>query len=292
MRTLAALPPLRVSNALGIWEFDGLVAGIVVVAVIAYIAGIRRLRMHGRRWPPARTVAFCSGLALIVLATQGFVGAYDTTLFSIHVIQHLILAMAAPLLLILGEPVKLAIQGSSRAVQSEIIRVLNSRPVALLTRPVLVWALYAGIMFGYYFTPLYELSLTNDPVHELIHVVFLAIGTLFFWVVLGDDPSGRKTGYPARVLAVLAAMPFHAFLGVALLTATTIVGAEHYASLARTWGPSLAADQEAGGALMWIGGGLVTFIALLVVIWKWWQAELRAGRRFDAATRDGPPQVG
>lgn len=292
MRTFAALPPLRVSNALTVWEFDGLVAGIVLVAGVAYVAAVLRLRKHGRRWPPSRTYAFLSGIVLIVLATQGFVGAYDTTLFSIHVVQHLILAMAAPLLIILGEPFKLAIQGSRRPLQREIIRVLNSRAMEVLTRPLLVWALYAGVMFGYYFTPLYDLSLTNDPVHELIHVVFLLAGTLFFWMVLGDDPGRRQVGYPARILALLAAMPFHAFLGVALVTATVILGADHYESLARTWGPTLESDQQAGGALMWIGGGFVTLAALLVVVWKWWRAEQRAGRRFDAATRDGMPPAG
>lgn len=292
MRTFAALPPLRVSDALTVWEFDGLVAGIILVAGIAYAVAVLRLRKRGWRWPPARTCAFFSGVFLIVLATQGFVGAYDTTLFSIHVVQHLILAMAAPLLIILGEPFKLAIQGSGRPLQREIVRLLNSRTVEVLTRPLLVWALYAGVMFGYYFTPLYDLSLSNDLVHESIHVVFLTAGTLFFWMVLGDDPGRRKIGYPARILALLAAMPFHAFLGMALLTATAILGADHYESLARAWGPTLESDQQAGGALMWIGGGLVTLAALLIVIWKWWRAELRAGRRFDVATRDGLPPAG
>jgi len=122
--------------------------------------------------------------------------------------------------------------------------------------------------------------------------VFLLAGTLFFWMVLGDDPGRRQVGYPARILALLAAMPFHAFLGVALVTATVILGADHYESLARTWGPTLESDQQAGGALMWIGGGFVTLAALLVVIWKWWRAEQRAGTRFDAATRDGMPPAG
>jgi cytochrome c oxidase assembly factor CtaG len=279
----AGLPPLDVSTAIRSWGLDGLVAGLVVVFGFLYWLSIRSIRRRNRRWPLVRFVSFVGGLSVVILATQSFVGVYDTTLFSVHVVQHLLLAMVAPLLMVVGEPVTLAIQAADRPLQTRMIRLLRSAPVRVLTRPVMVWVLYAGIMFAYYFSPVYEISLRNELVHELIHVVFLLVGLLFFWVVVGPDPVSHALGYPTRILVLLAAMPFHAFLGVAILSSRDILGGEYYRALGRDWGPTLAADQQAGGVLMWVGGGIVAVAALLGVAWKWWQSDLRIAQRSDRA---------
>jgi putative copper resistance protein D len=225
-----------------------------------------------------------------MLATQSFIGAYDTTLFSIHVVQHLMLSMAGPLLLVLGRPVTLAMATSHRSVQLGIIDFLDSRPVQIISRPLFVWASFAGVMFGYYFTTWYDLTLTNELIHELTHFVFLVVGALFFWVVLGVDSTRARLSYPVRVLALLVAMPFHVFLAVAILSSRTILGESHYAALDRTWGPTLLSDQQAGGAIMWIGGGLVTLVTLLATAWQWRLADLREARRYDRRTGRDPAE--
>ncbi len=278
-----ALAPLDLQTAVSSWGFDGLVAGVIVVTGFLYWSSLRNITKRNRRWPLTRTLSFFGGLSVVTLATQSFVGVYDTTLFSIHVVQHLMLAMVAPLLLVAGAPITLAIQAADRRVQLGMISVLRSRPVALISRPVFAWALYAGIMFAYYFSSLYGLSLRNELAHEFIHIVFLFVGSLFFWVVLGVDQGPTVISYPARILALLAAMPFHAFLGVAILSSNDIIGGDFYRALGRDWGPTLLSDQQAGGVLMWVGGGIVTVAALLGVAWNWRQADLRLARRGDRA---------
>jgi cytochrome c oxidase assembly factor CtaG len=284
---MAMIPPLEWSSALRTWSFDGLLAGVSVIAVVGYVVGMRRLAARGRKWPASRAVAYMGGVAILVLATQSVIGAYDTTLFSIHVLQHLMLSMAGPLLLVLGRPVTLAVQASQRTVQLGIIEVLGSRPMRFVSRPLVVWTSFASVMFAYYFTAWYDLTLTNELVHELTHLVFVVVGTLFFWVVLGIDSTRVRSGYPARVLALLVAMPFHVFLGVAILSSRTILGDQHYSALNRSWGPTLLSDQQAGGAIMWIGGSLIALAALLATGWQWRLADLREARRYDRLAGPG-----
>jgi cytochrome c oxidase assembly factor CtaG len=284
----AGLPPLDVSTAIRSWGFDGLVAGLVVVVGTLYWMSLRSIKNRNRRWPTMRTLSFFGGLIVVILATQSFIGVYDTTLFSIHVVQHVMLAMVAPLLLVAGAPVTLAIQAADRHLQVGIVSFMRSRTVTFLTRPLFAWVLYAAIMFAYYFSPIYDLSLRNDFAHEVVHVVFLFVGSLFFWSVIGVDQGPNAVSYPARILALLAAMPFHAFLGVAILSSSDILGGDFYRKLDRDWGPSLVADQQAGGVLMWVCGGIVTVAALLVIAWQWRQSDLREARRADRAIESGP----
>ncbi len=283
----AGLPSLDVSTALRSWGFDGLVAGLVVVVGTLYWLSLRRVENRNRRWPPMRTLSFFGGLIVVMLATQSFIGVYDTTLFSIHVVQHVMLAMVAPLLLVAGAPVTLAIQAADRHLQVGIVSFMRSRTITFLTRPLFAWVLYAAIMFAYYFSPIYGLSLRSDFAHELVHVAFLFVGSLFFWSVIGVDQGPNTVGYPARILALLAAMPFHAFLGVAILSSSEILGGDFYRQLDRDWGPSLVADQQAGGVLMWVCGAIVTVVALLVIAWRWRQSDLREARRADRAVECG-----
>src|SRR5258708_37941432 len=110
--------------------------------------------------------------------------------------------MLAPLLLVLGAPITLALQASPRRVQRRLLRVLRSHPVALIAHPVTVWVLFGGTLVVLYFTGLYELTLRNHAAHVLVHVHFLVVGFLFMGYVVGIDPLGRALGYGARLLYV------------------------------------------------------------------------------------------
>ena len=120
------------------WSLD-IAFPVVLVVTVAYIVGLRRLHARGRSWPAARTITFLSGMAVILIATESGLADYDRVLFSLHVVQHVLLGMVAPLLLVLGAPVTLALQAGSRAAQRRTLRVLHSFPIRVLTHPLTAW---------------------------------------------------------------------------------------------------------------------------------------------------------
>ena len=252
---------------------------MVAVLVTGYVIGVRRLAARGRRWPPARTAAFVSGCAVVAVALLSGIAEYDQSSFSVHVVQHLLLAMAAPLLMALGAPVTLALQAGSRATKTRLLRVLHSRPVVALTNPVVAWLLFTGSLFVLYFTGLYAASQRNFLVHDAVHAHFLLVGCLFFWPVVGLDPSVWRMHHGARLLYVMLALPVHAFLGIALLSGNTPLFEAH-----------TLADQHAGGGILWAAGDLLTLAAIAVVLTQWMAHEERESAREDrllaAASRE------
>jgi putative membrane protein len=254
---------------------------VVVVFAASYIVGVRRLHSRGRPWRAARTVAFLAGLAVILIATESGLAAYDRVLFSLHVVQHVLLGMVAPLLLVLGAPVTLALQAGSRPAQQTILRVLHSVPVRVITHPLTAWVLFGGTIVVLYFTGLYELSLRNEWVHAAVHAHFVVVGSLFLAHVVGLDPIPGALGYGARLLYVMVLLPFHTFVGVALLTSNTVIAADWYERVERSWGASPLSDQRTGAGLLWISGELFGVLAIGIVVRQWMRAEERAAARHD-----------
>jgi putative copper resistance protein D len=254
---------------------------LVVVLGAAYVIGVRRLHTHGRSWPATRTVAFLSGLVVVLVATESGVAAYDRVLYSLHVVQHILLGMVAPLLLVLGAPITLALQAGSRGSQRRILRVLRSAPARALTHPLTAWLLFGTSIVTLYFTPLYELSLRNGWFHVATHAYFLLVGCLFLAHVVGLDPIPHALGYGARLLYVVVLLPFHTFVGVALLTMNTVIASDWYDHVDRTWGARPLADQRTGAGLLWIAGELFGLLCIGIVVYQWMSAEERAAARYD-----------
>lgn len=263
------------------WSLDPALALVVLLAAGCYVVGVRRLAHRGRRWPPARTTAFGSGLGAIAVATQSGLTRYDTILFSLHTAQHVLLGMVAPFLLALGAPITLALQAAHRPTQKKLLRLVHSRPVGVLTHPLVAWSLFGGTLFALYLTPLLGWSLRNDILHVTIHLHFLLAGSLFFWPAIGLDPMRRRLSHPARLLYVLLAVPFHAFLGLAVLSSKKVIGGEVYSAIHRPWGASPLADQRVGAAILWAVGDLFGLVAGAVVVVQWIHQDERRQARED-----------
>ncbi len=262
------------------WSLD-VTFPVVVFAAAAYVVGVRRLRARGRSWPASRTAAFLFGLVVILVATASGIAAYDRVLFSLHIVQHILLGMVAPLLLVLGAPITLALQSGSRGTQRAILRVLRSAPARVLTHPLAAWLLFGTSVVTLYFTPLYELSLRNEWFHVATHAYFVGAGCLFLAHVVGLDPIPHALGYGARLLYVLVLLPFHTFVGVALLTMNTVIASGWYDQVERRWGASPLADQRTGAGLLWISGELFGLLCIGIVVHQWMNAEERAAARHD-----------
>ncbi|HKF92964.1 MAG TPA: cytochrome c oxidase assembly protein [Acidimicrobiia bacterium] len=275
------------------WSLD-ITFPLVIAVAAAYVIGLRRLQARGRPWPMGRTVAFLSGLAVILIATESGVAAYDRVLFSLHVVQHVLLGMVAPLLLVLGAPVTLALQAGSRPTQRRILRVLHTTPARVLAHPLTAWVLFGGSLVVLYFTALYELSLRNDLVHAAVHAHFIAVGWLFLAHVVGVDPIPGALGYGARLLYVMVLLPFHTFIGLALLTTNTVIAADWYEHVEHSWGASPLSDQRTGAGLLWLSGELFGAVAISLAVRQWMAAEDRAAARHDRHldTVDGSEPIG
>lgn len=268
------------------WSLDPAMALVIVLAAGCYVIGMQRLARRGRRWPTARVAAFGSGLVAVAVATQSGLARYDTVLFSLHTAQHVLLGMVAPFLLALGAPITLALQAAHRRTQRTLLFLVHSRPVAVLTSPLLAWTIFGGTLFALYLSPLLGWSLHNDLLHASIHIHFLLAGSLFFWPAVGLDPMRRRLSHPARLLYVLLAVPFHAFLGLAVLSSKTVIGGDVYSNVHRSWGATPLADQRVGASILWAVGDVFGLVAGAVVVAQWirydGRRQLREDRRLDA----------
>lgn len=279
---LAALDPLSPATVVTSAAVDPTALLLTIAAAVLYAGGVRRLARRGRRWSPMRSLSFGVGVAMLVVATQSGLAAYDTVLFSAHVVQHVLLGVVAPLLLALGAPVTLALQASRRHTQVNLLRVIHSRPVRAIGHPVVAFVLFSLSLFVLYFSGLYELSLRNEVVHAWTHIHFVVVGSLFFWVTIGLDPVAHRIPYGARLLIVALTVPFHAFLGLALLSTAQPLAASVYGAAAdRPPGIDLLADQRAGATVMWLIGDLIGLVAGGIVAVQWFRHEQRRTRRLD-----------
>ncbi len=288
----ASVPPASVTTVLGDWHLDPAPALLILLAGGLYLGGVRRLadQPNARPWPRQRTACFLSGLVVLAVATQAGLARYDTVLLSLHTLQHVLLGMLGPLLLALGAPVTLALRASRRPTQMILLRIVHSRFVETVTQPVVAWALFGGTLFGLYFSPVFDLSLEHPLLHALVHLHFTVVGMLFFWPAVGLDPMRRRPSHPARLLYVLLAVPFHAFLGLAVLSSTAHpLGASVYGEVVRSWGPSLVADQRTAAGILWTVGDLFGLVAGGIVAAQWYRADQRRqereDRRLDAVGR-------
>lgn len=276
-------PPLTVTRLLTEARPDLVWLGLVLLLGGLYLAGVRRLATKGRRWSPARSTSFGVGLAVLLFATCSGIAAYDQVLFSIHVTQHLLLGMVAPLFLALGAPITLALQASSRATQVGLLDLMGSRVGKVVGNPAVAWIVFGGSMVILYTTPLYELSLRNGPVHGAVHVHMFLAGCLFFWAVVAVDRAPVQLSHPARLGLVLLAVPFHAFLGIVIMSMGEPLAADWYAELGRTWGAAPLDDQRTGGGLLWMVGDLLGIVAGGIVLVQWMAADEREAARQDRA---------
>jgi putative membrane protein len=298
----ADVPAPTVGRLLLGWSLNPTVAIPLLVAAILYLRGRRRLTLGGVRWPRSRTACFLAGLAAIALALMSPLEAYDTVLFSVHVVQHMVLTMVAGPLLALGAPVTLALRATRGTARRRLARLLNSPPVHVIGHPLVAWVLFTLSLYALYFSPLFDLTLRQPLVHDAVHLHFIAVGVLFWWPLVGIDPTRWRLHHLARVLFVFLMVPFHAFLGVAILNSGRLL-APSLASFGRDWGPAPLADQHAGGAILWGVGDLVALGAVLGILVSWanyeekvvaaredrWVARQRAAQQPSPAPPQAPP---
>jgi putative copper resistance protein D len=292
------LPRFTLGRVLTDWGIDPIPFVVTVWAVGLYSLGVAVLHRRGDRWPIGRTLSFVVlGMGSFAFATKSGLGIYDTTLLSVHMVQHMVLSMVVPLALALGAPVTLALRTLPATPRRWLLVVLHSRVAKVLSFPPLAFALYVASPWALYFSPWYDASLGSSFVHQMMHIHLVLVGTLFFWPLVGVDPVPGRVSPPFRVLLTLMTLPFHAFLGVTIMGQTTLIGEEHYLALREgpmgAWLPPMLEDQHLAGGILWASGDLIGVLFFGVIFIQWVRSSMkeaaREDRRLDLAERRTRP---
>jgi len=281
-----AEPPDAATLLLG-WSFEPvLVLPLLAAAVVWWRLLGAADRAHPDHPVPAlRRWSFLAGLLAIAVALQSGIERYDTTLFSVHMVQHILLTLVAPPLLALGAPVTQLLRAAAPATRARwILPVLRSRLVGVLSHPVVAWVVFVSVMWATHFSPLFDLSLEEPLVHDVEHVLYIGSAILFWFPAVALDPAPRRMGHPGRILYLFLQMPQNSFLAMAILFAAAPLY-PHYVTLGSPYGIDALADQRLAAGLMWFVGDVIFLAALLAVLAGWMRSEDRgaaaAERRAD-----------
>jgi putative copper resistance protein D len=274
--------PSAASLLLG-WTFEPLPTLGIALGVGWWSWAVRRVdAAHpGNPVPRRRTVAFLGGMTALAVALLSGIGAYDTALFSVHMVQHVLLMLVAAPLLALAAPVTLILRvSSSETRQRWILPVLHSRVVRFMAHPVTAWVMFAAMMWAIHFSALFNASLEDPFVHELEHALFLSGALLFWWPAVALDPAPWRMSHPARIGYLFTQMTQNTFLAFVILNANAVLY-PHYATLVRPWGMSAIDDQRVAAGIMWIAGDVIFLTAIMAVVVGWMRAEARDEARAD-----------
>ena len=268
------------------WRPNILFLVAAIAAVTVYLWAVRRVRLRGDAWPAGRTAAWVAGWAVVVFVTSSGFGKYSAPDFGVHMIVHMSLNMAAPILLVLGGVITLLL----RATRSDPARpvgmhdwitwVLHWPVLRFVFNPLIVFILFVGSYYGLYFTGIFGEFMRFHWAHQLMNVHFLIAGYLFYALVIGVDRPPRPLPHIGKLGFVLAAMPFHAFFGVILMTGNMLIAEDFYRYFGLPWSDLPAAQYFAGG-VAWAGGEIPLLLVIIALGIQWSRQDAKDARRKD-----------
>lgn len=273
------------------YQADGVILGILIFAVALYVRGVLTLSRRGDKWPVFRTIFFAIGVSLIDYATSGGVGVYANFAFSFHMMAHMIIGMIAPIAIVLGSPITLALRTlpigrvkDERGIRGMFVNFLHSPFAKIISNPVIALAIFDGSLFVLYFTPLFGDLMGAHIGHIFMNLHFLLAGILFFQVIIGSDPLPVSVPHILKIVILFAAMSIHAFFSIGMLSATTQLDSGYFQSLNRPWWPDYLADQRLGGSIGWALSEIPILLALIAVFLQWLRSDRNETRRIDRAS--------
>ncbi|MET0864955.1 MAG: bifunctional copper resistance protein CopD/cytochrome c oxidase assembly protein [Nakamurella sp.] len=270
------------------WRFDWILGTAVIIAAVLYLLAVRRLRLRGDHWPPGRTVAWVTGCVMVLIATSSGLGRYAEAQFSIHMSAHMLLGMIAPILLVLGGPMSLALRalpaarrGDVPGLREAIVTALHSKPARIITHPLVVFPLFIISFPALYFSSLFEVMIASHLGHLVMNLHFLLVGYLYYWVIIGVDPAPRQVQPMVKLAMLIGALPFHAFFGLALMNSHQAMALDYYNSLGLGWVTDLVGEQRLGGAIAWGATEVPIIIVMIALLSQWAKSDEREARRSD-----------
>ncbi|MFB6605709.1 cytochrome c oxidase assembly protein [Streptomyces noursei] len=282
----SGLPELTAGRLLDSWRLDPYALVLILVLGGLYAWGVVRLARRGQRWPVARSVAFAGlGLGAVAVATMSGLAVYDHELFWPAAVQNIVLDLIAPLGLALGDPLSLALKvlPPERRTARWLRARLSGRLLRFLTFPLVSTVLVLSSELAIYFTPYFPTALRHGPLHELMYLQLLVVGSLFVLPMLSrEELLPSWCSHPVRALLVLLDGLVDAVPGIVVMTSGTLIAGGWYASQHRPWDPSVQQDQMIGGGLMLTIAELVGLPFMIAVFAEWVRDERRRTRALDA----------
>jgi len=280
------------------WHPDAFFLIAALLAGGLYVAGVLRLRARGDRWPVGRTIAWLLGIGVMVWATNAGIAAYSPVSFGLHMLQHMSLAMLAPILLVLGGPFTLALRALPPAPRGEkgprelIVWALHSPLARFFTNPIVVLLIYTVGLYGLYFTPLFPTLMSTHVGHVLMSLHFLVAGYLFYWVIIGVDPLPRPLPHWGKLVLLLVSMVIHSFFALPIMGATFPLAESWFSQVQPPWLADLVADTRLGGGIAWGFGELPALVVLVALSVQWARDDTKKARRRDRqVARDGDREL-
>jgi putative copper resistance protein D len=264
-----------------------LVAGF---GIIVYLVGVARLRRRGDSWSLPRTLSWVAGMLLLAWITSGPMNVYEHYLFSVHMIAHMMLAMAVPLLLVPGAPVTLISRAvakrsdASNGVREWVLWAVHTPYARFVSNPLIAALNFASSLVVFYYTPLFEWATKDHIGHEWMVLHFLITGYLFVQALVGIDPGPKPMNYPVRLMILIGTLTFHALFGLSLMMGNGLLLADWFGAMGRTWGQTPIQDQQTGGAIAWGIGEFPAAILTVMVSVQWARSDARDARRLDRAS--------
>jgi cytochrome c oxidase assembly factor CtaG/putative copper export protein len=286
--------PPTLTRVLFEWRFDLLFGTAAIVMGLMYLAGVLRLRRRGDAWPMGRTIAWLCGCVVLLFATSSGIGRYMPAMFSMHMAAHMLLSMLTPILLALGGPVTLALRALPAAGRGEppgprewILIALHSKLSRFLTHPIVATVVFVVGVYALYLGGIFDAVAGSHGAHVLMNLHFMVSGYLFYWAVIGIDPTPRPIPPVAKLGMVFASLALHAVFGVVMMDTQTVLGGAFYRSLHLSWHTDLLADQRLGGAIAWAAGEVPLAVVIIALLIQWRRSDQRTATRLDrAADRD------
>ncbi|MEV0637600.1 cytochrome c oxidase assembly protein [Streptomyces sp. NPDC050619] len=291
------LPPFTLGRGLQ-WSADPFFLVACLLGLALYGWGVVRLRRRGDAWPVGRTIAYVLGVLSVGLVMCTKLNDYGMVMFSVHMVQHMVISMLSPILLLLGAPITLALRalpaagrGRRKGPREFLLMFLHSRYMRIITHPAFTIPLFIASLYALYFTPIFDFLMGSKTGHIAMMVHFLAVGVVFFWPIMGVDPGPSRPGYLMRMLELFAGMPFHAFFGIALMMASEPM-VETFKNPPASLGIDALSDQNAAGGIAWAFSEIPSVLVLIALLFQWYSSEQRQSKREDrAADRDGDKEL-
>ncbi|MBE7325890.1 bifunctional copper resistance protein CopD/cytochrome c oxidase assembly protein [Nocardioides sp. Y6] len=292
-------PEPSLAGMLTTWQLSGFGLAVVGLGLAGYLVGLRTLRRRGDRWPVGRTVAWFAGMAVIAFATMGGLGVWSHVMFSVHMTSHMALSMLAPVLLVLGSPITLALRALPGAdvkggdgPRQLLLAFLSSRWSRVVTNPAFATVMFVGSLYAIYFSSLFDWLMSIHLGHTLMELHFLLAGFLYYEVIIGTSPLPRRVPHLGRLGLLVLAAPFHAFFAISVMSTTTLIGEEYYTLIDRPYATDLLADQSLAGGLTWALGEVPLLLVAIVLLFQWFRSDTRAARQRDRqADRDNDAEL-
>ena len=285
------LPPELTDLAwVTVWDIDVLWMSVSLGAIALYLYGVSVLRKRGDKWPLVRTISFVSGMLVLLYVTNGAMNAYQEYLFSVHMVGHMVLSMMVPVLLVPGAPVTLLSRAQaprkdgSWGMREWVLWAVHTPFAWFVSHPLFAGLNFALSLVMFYYTPLFRWATEEHLGHQWMLIHFLITGYLFVQSLMGVDPQPHRTGYPIKLMLLIGTMAFHAFFGLGLMNERSLLLADWFGAMGRTWGDDPLADQAIGGAFAWGVGEIPTIVIALIVVTQWSRSDDRERKRLDRAS--------